>query len=366
MQVLKTRLLLAVAALLALAVCAALPRGVESARLLAAADDPAQLTDIQLAGSFDAAVARREIEAALAAGDTELAQSFLDLAAEQQVDVDSGLQARVRDAVAVENSTTGQAGRFARGFVTGEPQDVTELAGTLTGDLFVFGDIRDVVREAGRGLRGEQVDELILGLACLGLAVTGGTYATFGAAAPARVGLSVAKAAGRAGRMSARMTEALVRPLRAAVDGEALKAALGPRAWLQPAVAVRGVRAAVKLDKVHDLVRMAGDVGKLQGKAGTRAALDGLRLAEGTKDVEKLARLAAAKGGKTRAVLKLLGRGAIALGLGLFQLASGMFWALFSLVGLVAALKRLAERAAQRVIEARKRRRAANVVPAAA
>jgi hypothetical protein len=43
-----------------------------------------------------------------------------------------------------------------------------------------------------------------------------------------------------------------------------------------------------------------------------------------------------------------------------------MFWALFSLFGLVAALKRLAERAAQRVIEARKRRRAANVVPAAA
>lgn len=366
MQVLKTRLLLAVAALLALAICATLPRGLESARLLAAQDDPARLAEVQLEGAFDAAVAQREIEAALVAGDAELAQSFLELAAEQRITVDPGLQARVRDRIVAESSAAGQAGRFARGFVTGEPQDLTELAGTLTGDLFVFGDIRDVLREAGRAVRGEQVDELILGLACIGLAVTGGTYATLGAAAPARIGLSVAKAAGRAGRMSARMTEALVRPLRAAVDGEALKAALGPRSLLQPAVAVRGVRAAVKLDKVHDLIRIAGDVGKIQGKAGTRAALDGLRLAEGPKDVERLARLAAVKGGKTRAVVKLLGRGAIALTLGLFNLASWIFWAVFTLLGFCVSLKRLVERSTQRVIDARRRVRTARVAAAAA
>ena len=32
----------------------------------------------------------------------------------------------------------------------------------LTGDLFVFGDVRDVVRESWRGLRGEEVDPLVL------------------------------------------------------------------------------------------------------------------------------------------------------------------------------------------------------------
>ena len=41
-------------------------------------------------------------------------------------------------------------------------------------------------------------DELVLGLACVGLAITAGTYATLGATAPARVGLSVAKAARKA------------------------------------------------------------------------------------------------------------------------------------------------------------------------
>ena len=45
------------------------------------------------------------------------------------------------------------------------------------------------------------------------------------------------------------------------------------------------------------------DVGRVQVAAGTRAALEGLKLAEGPEDVARLARLAGTKGGKTRAIL---------------------------------------------------------------
>jgi hypothetical protein len=71
--------------------------------------------------------------------------------------------------------------------------------------------------------------------------------------------------------------------------------------------------------------------------------------------VEKLAKLAAAKGPSTRAVLKLLGRAAIVAGLGLLQMASWMFWALALLVGAVTALKRAAERLTASYILHRKR-----------
>ena len=36
---------------------------------------------------------------------------------------------------------------FTRGLITGEPDDLVGFAGTALGDLFVFGDIRDAVRE---------------------------------------------------------------------------------------------------------------------------------------------------------------------------------------------------------------------------
>ena len=72
---------------------------------------------------------------------------------------------------------------------------------------------------------------------------------------------------------------------------------------------------------------VARDVSKVQAKAGTKAALEGVRVAEGPKDVRRLARLAEAKGGKTRAILKLAGRGAFALTVALLDLVWWIGWA---------------------------------------
>jgi len=55
-----------------------------------------------------------------------------------------------------------------------------------SGDLFVFGDIRDVVREGKHLATGEDTDHLVLGLAAAGLAVTAATYVSLGGAAPLR------------------------------------------------------------------------------------------------------------------------------------------------------------------------------------
>ena len=85
---LSIRVSLLVVSLLALALLFTLPRGFDSARWLAAEDDPVRLSDLALEKRFDSQIAAREIEAALAAGDVELAESFLALARERGVAVD--------------------------------------------------------------------------------------------------------------------------------------------------------------------------------------------------------------------------------------------------------------------------------------
>ena len=107
-------------------------------------------------------------------GDVDLARSFIDLAAERGVAVSPALIAKTESAERDAAMPSSKAASFARGFVTGKPEDVASAAGMLTGDLFVFGDVRDVVREGWRGMRGEEVDKLVLGLAGTGLAVTAG------------------------------------------------------------------------------------------------------------------------------------------------------------------------------------------------
>jgi hypothetical protein len=148
------------------------------------------------------------------------------------------------------------------------------------------------------------------------------------------------------------------RSVREIVDWSALRRAIGGVKVTEPAVAMRAARQAVKVEKAQDLMRLAGDVGRVQSKAGTRAALDGLKLAEGPRDMSRIARLAATKGGKTRAILKVAGRGAIMLTVGTFNLAMWIFWALLTVLGFVSSIKRMTERTTERYCARRKLRRA--------
>lgn len=357
------RVLAAMAALAFAAAFAALaPRGVDAAYLLLHQDDPVALADRVVKTSLDPAVAGREIEAALAADDIDLANSFLALAREQNVPVDPGLAARV----AAANSAAALAVRttksFAEGFVTGEPQDAAGFAGTALGDLFVFGDIRDVLREGSRLAAGEEADELILGLAGVGLAVTAGTYASLGVGAPARMGVSLLKAARKAGRLGEKLAASLGRSLRKVADPSGMSKMASNAALLHPVAALRATREAVKFDRAGGVLHLIENTGRVQAKAGTRAAMDGLKLAERPQDMARLARLAEKNGGKTRAILKLGGRAALVVTTALFTLANWSFSALMMLLGFLAAVKGLTERLTWRWIgwsKARTARRAA-------
>jgi len=318
---------LGVAACLALAAGFSLPEGVGAARLIAAADDPVRLSELGLERTFDAAVAAREIEQALAAGDVELARSFVDLAAERDVTLPLVLIEKIKSAEQDAAAPSSRIASFARGFVTGRPEDAASVAGMLTGDLFVFGDVRDVVREGWHGLRGEAVDKVVLGLSGTGIAVTAGLYASGGLAAPARAGLSVVKAARRGGHIGAPLLRLL------------------------------------KVETREGLTQVASNLGRVESRVGMRGAFDALKIAEHPQDVAKLARLADTKGTKTRAIIKLLGRGAIVLTGALFDLALWVFWALLNLLAFCAACKRAVERLTLRHCQRRrlKRLRAAAV-----
>lgn len=345
------------AAAFGLAAVAALPRAYDAALVLWVRDDSTALAEHHLDRVFNAEVAAREVETALAAGDTELAKSFVELAQARNVTLSPALLVRVEAAVVADASPTAKAGSFARGLITGEPDDLASLAGTAVGDLFVYGDIRDAVREGGRWASGGEVDHVILGLSGVGIAITAGTYASLGIGAPARAGLTLVKAARKTGALGTRMAETVSRSLRGAVDQAVLQKAMATASLTKPALAVRAVREAVKIEKADDLFRLTRDVGRVQTKAGTRAAFDGLKLADEPRDMARVAKLAEKQGGKTRAVLKLLGRGAIMLTTGAFQLAVWVLWAAMLVFGFVSSLKGVTERMTLRYLRHRKVRR---------
>src|ERR1700748_1055856 len=294
------------------------PHARDSATLLAAQDDPAALSDIRITSVLrnDNSVITGNIEAALAANDADLANSFVDLAKAKNISLDDELLRRVSDAVTEQNSTSHFAKGFASGLVTGNADDVASLSGTVAGDLFVFGDIRDVVREGKHLAMGEETDRLVLGLATAGLEVTAATYVSIGGAAPVRAGLTLVKDARKVGRLGEGLTEWAGRSARDLVDTPMLQEAVASGSVMRPGQTVSAIKAAFHAEKAGALVRLAKDVGRGGERAGARGALDTLRIAEGPEDVARAARLAESKGGQTRAILKILGRGALLLAAG--------------------------------------------------
>jgi hypothetical protein len=353
-----------VLALAGMAVCVTVfaqvaPHARDAFAILAAQDDPADLADLQVNSAMrnDPALVSDQIEAALKAEDADLGASFVELARERNIAVSDEQSKRVTDAVTETNSSSHFAKRFATGLVTGNADDVASLSGTVAGDLFVFGDIRDVVREGKHLAMGEDTDRLVLGLAAAGLAVTAATYVSVGGAAPVRAGLTMVKDARKVGRLGEGLTEWAGRSAREVVDTPMLQQAVASGSVMRPGETVSAIKAAFRAEKAGGLVRLAKDVGRVGEKAGMRGAFDTLKIAEGPKDVARAARLAEAKGGQTRAILKILGRGALLLAAGAFDLSIWVFGALLALFGFLSSIKATTERATESWLRHKKARR---------
>src|SRR3954449_3504900 len=255
--------------------CALLwPHARDAGAILAAQDDPAALSDIRLNSAVRNSpdVIAQNTEAALAANDADLANSFVELAAAKNIRLPEDLSRRVTEAVAEENSASHFAKRFAAGLVTGTADDVASLSGTVAGDLFVFGDIRDVVREGKHLAMGEDTDHLILGLATAGLAVTAATYVSLGGAAPLRAGLTLVKDARKVGRLGEGLTKWAGRSAREIVDAPMLQHAVATGSVARPGQTLSAIKTAFRAEKAGGLVRLAKDVGRVGQRAGIRTA----------------------------------------------------------------------------------------------
>jgi hypothetical protein len=204
---------------------------------------------------------------------------------------------------------------------------------------------------------GEDTDHLILGLATAGLAVTAATYISVGGATPVRAGLSLVKDARKVGRLGEGLTQWAGRSAREMIDTPLLQQAVATGSVTRPGQTMTAIKAAFRAEKAGALVRLAKDVGRVGEKAGARGALDTLKIAEGPKDIARAARLAESKGGQTRAILKVLGRGALLLAAGAFNFTLWIFGALLALFGFLSSIKATTERLTLSYLQRKKARR---------
>ncbi|MCJ2082775.1 hypothetical protein [Methylobacterium sp. J-090] len=294
-----------------------LPRAHLAWRLLGAADDPPALARLRLEAVATPDRVADAIDAAVAAQDDTLAQSFLELADGRGIPVDAARRARV--AALGEGAPLRAARAFADGALTGQADSGVGLAGAFAADLTGLGDLRALAREGGHLLRDEPHDPIVLGLAGVGLAATAATYAG-GLGAVARGGATLLKTAHRSGRLSRPLATHLARLARESVDPGAVRALALAAGRLDLAGARTAARAGLRTGAVAELTALGGQAYALQGRMGTRGVLQVLSLARSPAEVSRAVRLAEGMGPATRAVLKLLDRAALVIGAVLMEL----------------------------------------------
>lgn len=181
----------------------------------------------------------------------------------QQPDADYRTQVlALRDSVIDErDSLRRRAQSFGSGALHGEGASSEALAGAVIADLFVFGDVRDLVLQSARGLRGDEVDTVIVALSAAGIVLT--------AVPSAGAGAALLKLARRSGAL----TDSLARQL------------------------LRRTRLAVRRTDAAPLTELTRNAAALSGNAGTVPSLRILRHVDHAGDLQRAARFSARPGG---------------------------------------------------------------------
>lgn len=303
------------------------------------APDHASLVDVQLEKELTAARFSQEIDAALAAGDDELVQSFVDLGAARGF----GLSGMQRERLAAMRAQSGPRSvhEFAEGFVHGGVGSAAGMAGALVGDLSGYGDARDLWHEVQRLSRGEEADHVVMGVATAGLALSAAAWSSLGAALPARGGLTLVKSAQKAGKLSRPLVTALSATAAATIDRDALTASFKAASRLDVDAARAAAGKAMRPGAFDAFRAIGADASTLYRRLGARGTTQVFAIAADEKELRAATSLAAARGGRTRAILATLGRGALSVGWVLAAATQVVFYFIAALIGLALAARAL-------------------------
>ena len=198
---------------------------------------------------------------------------------------------------------------FATGFLEGGGDSAAGIAGGITSDFTVIGDVRDLYEQYKLYESGQSVNELIVTLAGVGVGLTAATVASAGSAAPAKAGSSALKLATRAGKITPNFQKALIKQGSQVFDYKAfLWSAKGERDLdkLRQA-AIR----AYNPNALEALSQTADQVNTIRKATSLNDTVDLLSYVDDFDDLRRVEKNSTTYGKQTKGIFRLLGRGAM-------------------------------------------------------
>lgn len=250
----------------------------------------------------------QHVSQALDKGDVDDATMYAEIVKYMDRQLSPATQAKLDAALTTSATIARNAGQFASGFVTGEGTSTAGLAGAVTSDVTVVGDLRDIAGEGSKMVAGQPYSELVLGLSVLGVAATVATVATGGGGVVAKAGVSLLKVAKRVGTLTADFARELTRLVGRAVDTPELGRVLKTTNLKDLKATEEAVTAYARGVKQAEIFPVLGRLGRMSETAGPSETVRLLRYVHSTEDLDNIGAMSERLGKKTRGIVELTGK----------------------------------------------------------
>lgn len=251
-----------------------------------------------------------EVDNAIDQGQYDDARMYLDIAKSNQYHINyKKYNEIIRKEDTQFNSMVGQLSSFSSGFIRGKGEGMASLAGAITSDFTVVGDVRDLSKEFEKYNKGEEVNELIVVLSGVGIGLTALTVGSLGSAAPVKAGVSMIKFATKAQRVTVHFQKMLLKLGRKVFDWTDFKKIS------KQSKSIRSLRMAAKKayhpEAMKPLQTIAKRVNRIRKYSSAADTVHLLKYIESSDDLIHLEVLVVKQGSKAKGLMKLLGKGAI-------------------------------------------------------
>jgi len=253
---------------------------------------------------------KAEIEKQIAQKNLSEARSTVQLATHFSYDIDaSSYRDRIDSLDTFEYRASNNTKDFFNGFTSGKGNTGAAIAGAITSDFTVIGDVRDLSEQYQIHQEGREVNQLIIGLSGIGIGLTALTVGSAGTTAPIKAGASVLKFAGKTGRLSRRFSQELLQKAQRTFDWNKFtrlsKTDNSLSGIKQAATQAFNPRA---MKPLSDLINQSNSIRKATSTIDT---IHLLKYVETADDLKRINKIAMKHGKHTKGIMKFLGKGAL-------------------------------------------------------
>lgn len=240
----------------------------------------------------------------------EQAQMYLSIAKEYQYPLHySYYEKHIRERDTEERRMKRNVSHFVEGFATGAGSDTAGIAGAVAADFTVIGDARDLYDEYQKHQSGKPVNELVVGLAGVGVGLTVVTYGSVGTTATVKAGASLLKMASKARMITHGFSQVLSRSARRVFDWGSFNDAL--RNSNRITDVTHAAKRSFNYSAIGSLKRITTKVNNMREATSISDAMYMLRFIENNDDLLRMERFALKHKAQTRGLLTLIGKGAV-------------------------------------------------------